>query len=416
MAVGARCRGVADYGSRCDRGVLHCDVFEENVSNLPSRRIAIVGARGVANYGGFETFVAELGPRLVREGFQVFCSQRGPGTAVSGTSYRGMKMLSFPFRFPKSGKLSRVFEVLYDFYFVLKCAIGLKCDTIYCLGVVSGFVLPILRLTRTRIMVNVDGIEWRRQKFGLLERCFLKSSFQACGIFADIIIIDNSQLIDHVPARYRPKSLFIPYGVCETNCHEGGNLSMVPHIGGGVLPLRQRGYWLVVARLEPENNIDMIIDAYLGSGSTSPLVIVGGFSSSAYETRIRALIRDSDDGRASVLFTGPIFNHEVLTSLRCNCRAYVHGHSVGGTNPSLLEAMSAGNVIAAHDNVFNREVCADTALYFDTSLSLREILTQIEIGSHGVQEMATRARFRALKDYRWDVVTEKYVEALSSLS
>ncbi len=367
----------------------------------------------MANYGGFETFVAGLGPRLVRRGFEVYCSQRAGDAAASPSAFHGMRLLSFPLRFPRSSKLGRVFEILYDCYFVLKCAFGLRCQTVYCLGVVSGFILPVARLFGVRTIVNVDGIEWRRQKFRSLERGFLRLSFHACGVFADNIIIDNGELLRYLPARYRRKAAFIPYGVSEIDCGDHAGLPVSTRAGMGPSPLSPRDYWLVVARLEPENSIEMMVDGYLGSRSKLPLVVVGGFSDPSYERQVRGKV-GSSEADMRVRLMGPVFDQRELAALRCNCRAYIHGHTVGGTNPSLLEAMSAGNVIAAHDNAFNREVCGDAATYFDSAVRLRDILDAIEKDPASFQELAARAKRRASENYRWEDVTERYVGLLTA--
>ncbi|HEX7392298.1 MAG TPA: DUF1972 domain-containing protein [Thermoplasmata archaeon] len=375
--------------------------------SLSSRRVAVIGARGVANYGGFETFVAELGPRLVDKGFEVYCSQRKSGDGSVRDEYLGMKIIQFPLRFPRSSKLARIFEILYDWYFALKCAFQLRCDVVFCLGVASGFLLPVLRLSKAMIVVNVDGIEWRRQKFSPLERTFVKMSFLASCVAADRLILDNLQLRPYVLRKSSWKALCIPYGARPLDCPDW-NPALLTSLGVKMDSIAQsHGYWLVVSRLEPDNSIHMIVEAYLSSKTLAPLVIVGSYSTTAYETSIDKMIQGSKKAK-SVLFTGSIFDSSVLDLLRCHCRAYIHGHSVGGTNPSLLEAMSAGNIIVAHDNVFNREVCSEDAFYFGSSVQLSAIIDDIDVHSQRYSSMGAKVRERAATNYQWSTIATLY--------
>lgn len=370
------------------------------------RKVAIIGARGVANYGGFETIVGQLAPGLVAKGYEVYCSHRRSEGAARA-KFEGASILYFPFRFPKSNKIGRMFEILYDWYFAIRCAFFMKCDTICCLGIAAGPILWLVRLSGARIAVNLDGLEWKRQKFHLLEKTYIQGAFLASCIWAHHLIIDNSRLASSIPEKYIRKSVFIPYGVTDRGCR-GWDLSVVQGYlekdGSFVMPGR---YWLVVARLEPENNVHTIVAAYSKSESKVPLVIVGDYSSPRYEEAVEGLTSTMPKGK-SVLFTGSIFNQDHLDMLRCNCLAYLHGHSVGGTNPSLLEAMSSRNMIVAHDNVFNREVANDCALYFKDSEDLARLLDSVENHRTDFAKLGEKAFARVESKYRWAEVVEAY--------
>jgi len=315
--------------------------------------------------------------------------------------------LYFPFRFPKSILLSRFFELLYDWYFLLMCSLWLKCDIVYCLGTGAGFALPISNLGRSKTIVNIDGVEWERAKFGRAQRNLIRWLFLFSYLFSDFILVDNRRLTDYVPVDFQKKTVFIPYGVTIPECTgidrelAEGKSKPVSYVPKG------EEYWLVVARLEPDNNIHTIVKAYSESRTKKHLLIVGSFSSNQYEARVREMLKELPEGK-NVAFSGSIFNQSHLTHLRCHAFAYVHGHSVGGTNPSLLEAMSVGRAIICHDNVFNREVCGGSALYFKEAEELARQMDSLEGNRELSARLGSEARDIAKTKYGWDGVVDAY--------
>ena len=379
-------------------------------------RVGIIGARGISNYGGFETVVGELAPRLAAMGYEVYCSHRRLAEGAMTAEFKGVKVLYFPFCFPAGHRGARLFEVLYDWYFLFKCAFVLRCDIVYCLGVASGPFLIATRLTRTKTCVNVDGLEWRRRKFGLADKAYLKLAFTTSCAFSNVCVLDNSQLKGYLDTKVVGKSAVIPYGVNSTTCGEWDGLVLEKYLEKGEgISVDSQGFLLVVARLEPENNIDVIVKAYSSSECTSPLLVVGDFSSPAFEEEIMTIANSVPEGKR-VLFTGSIFNRGDLEMLRCHCSAYIHGHSVGGTNPSLLEAMSAGDLIIAHDNVFNKEVCGDSALFFSNEQSLREAIDIIGTDSSQHRARRDKALDIVRKKYGWEDITSAYDKLFKRLS
>lgn len=373
-------------------------------------KLAIVGARGVGHHGGFETVVAELAPRLSDRGTAVYCSSRTSEGDHTAESFKGVRIMNFPLVFPKSYSIGKLFEVLYDSYFVIKARIGLGCDTVYCLGVASGFTLLLTKFCRGSTAVNVDGLEWRREKFGTVTRLFLWMSFLACCLGCDRIVLDNNALIEHVPKRFRRKIVCITYGVVPVDCSAASETALLT----GKVVLERGGYWLVVARLEPENNIHRIISAYLASGTRRPLVVVGDCSSPSYKESLESLARRSE-GEKRVVMPGSLYDRARLDALRCNCFAYIHGHSVGGTNPSLLEAMSARNLVICHDNPFNREVASDTALYFSDEQTLVEVLDRVERDWSTFSDLQDRARRRVEDNHGWDDIVIQHDRLFSEM-
>jgi rhamnosyltransferase len=379
------------------------------------RRVAIIGARGIANYGGFETFVGEVAPRLTSRGYEVICSHRMREDGADVKEFQGVKLAYFPFRFPKNSRFARLFEVLYDWYFAVKFSWFARVDVLYCLGIATGLITAFCRLSGTVVIVNVDGLEWKRAKFRLSDRIYIRLSYLASYFGSDRLILDNSKLVQHIPARPREKAIFIPYGVAPVTCPAWDDTLMSRCCDSASSVLSPGRYWLVVARLEPDNNIHTIVDAYMRSGSKIPLAIVGSFSSAKYESLLHQKLSFVPVGK-SVLLLGSIYNRRSLEMLRCHCAAYVHGHSVGGTNPSLLEGMSAGNVIISHDNEFNREVAGESAIYFTGADELARALDLVEHHPAEYSKLGEAMKARVSERYRWDDVVSSYDKLFEQLA
>ena len=378
------------------------------------RIIAIVGARGIANYGGFETVVAELAPRLQSNGYEVVCSARMSGTSVEDEVFKGVRVIHFPFRFPRSNRTGRLLEVLYDWYFLVRCSLFLRCDVVYCLGIAGGPILLLARSCGAATVVNLDGLEWKRPKFKMVERIYIRIAFLSSCIFSDRLILDNRKLMDFIPESVKPKAVFIPYGVSPRDRLHWDPSLPAKYVSGRSVNITSNGFWLVVARLEPDNNIHTIIEAYSRSKSRKPMIVVGSFSSLTYEESVTSIVSAMPAGK-EVVFLGSVFDQVHLTMLRCNCFAYIHGHSVGGTNPSLLEAMSWGNMILAHDNVFNRDVSEGNALFFRGVDDLANEMDLVDQAPERYTHLGTKVDEIARTRYRWDDVASAYDDLFKNL-
>jgi len=374
-------------------------------------KIAIIGARGIGNYGGFESVVSELGPSLVKRGYIVYCSCEKSGTENENKEYLGVRKIFFPIKPPANYTIRKVFEILYDMYFTIKCSFS--CDIIYALGLGANFSLLIPRLFGKVSIVNVDGLEWRRSKFNLIEKILLKIMFLMCCISSSLIIVDNKELIGYISQRFHKKTVFIPYGVNPVNyvswdSKRLDNLKTLQEKSAII----QNEYWLVVSRLEPENNIHTIVEGFIKSETPMPLVIIGDFTSEIYKKRVSSLISNS---KRQVLFLGSIYDPYTLNMFRQNCFGYFHGHSVGGTNPSLLEAMVMENIIIAHDNEFNREVGGNAVLYFTTIEDLKNRIELIEKNPWQYSEFRKSTLSRVELNYSWENIIDEYDSRFSNL-
>jgi rhamnosyltransferase len=371
-----------------------------------SKKVAIIGARGISNWGGFETAAREIAPRLVERGYDVYCSCEKNSCNLD--TYKGVKMIYFPIRMPKNYELRKIFEVLYDLYFMIRCPTALNCDIIYSLGYNANLLTLFPRLFRKKIVFNVAGVEWERSKFGKVQQKLVRLLFVLASVGTHHIIIDHEKLKSYVPSRYRDKVVYLSYGADEQIVPPWDTRRLTDHAGSKeALNISPNEYWLVVARLEPDQQIRTIVDAYLQSTSTKPLVVVGDFSSEKYEQAVTEALQNVPRDKR-VIFTGGIYDQDLLTMLRHNCFAYIHGHSKGGTNPSLLEAMINRKTIIADGNKFNRGVCRDFALYFKNPDELQYQMGMIESDPWKYVEMRNKAYERVRAEYSWDKVADQY--------
>lgn len=372
-------------------------------------KLSIIGSRGIpANYGGFEVFTEELSTRLVKKDYEVVVTCETQ-TNNRLDCFKGVKLFHFPYKSPNSYALRKLFEAMTDIYFLAKLA--KKSDVIYLLGMTAGWAtaIPYLLNRKVKVVINIDGVEWKRDKFNAIEKAFLKVNTRIAEIFCDYIIVDAQGMRNYIKKQSLKKAVFIPYGVADQQIYKWDITRVRSLLSRKNLPntIQINNYWLVVARLEPENNIHTIVEGFLSSKSHKNLVIIGNYTDPNYQRRVEDMV--SKAGGERVLFLGGIYQDEILLNmLRQNCFAYIHGHSVGGTNPSLLEAMSMGSVIVAHSNEFNHEVCEDTAVYFDTADSLKMIVEAIEADPNNYTHLKKEATDRVKENYSWDDVSEQY--------
>src|SRR5665647_906892 len=291
--------------------------------------------------------LADLAPRLVQKGYCVRCSCEKPARGKRISEYKGATLDYFALKPPANYTMRKAFELLYDFFFVLYYA--LICDVVYMLGIYGGVALFLPRLLGKEVIVNADGLEWKRAKYHIVERGIIILFFAVSLNLATKIIVDNRALRQFIGPRHHSKLSCIPYGVSDQQALPWNAATLGKYVSeklerGALEPGK---YWLLVARLEPENNIDVIVKGFAQAKPKYPLIVVGDFTSERYQ---RTVHEQALNGTAAIHFLGAIYDSEALWMLRQHCLAYIHGHSVGGTNPSLLEAMRSKNLILAHDN------------------------------------------------------------------
>lgn len=369
------------------------------VQKTRALRVAILGTRGIpAQYGGFETFAEQLSLRLVERGHHVTVYAESAGGPAIDDVYRGVRVRYISL--PSWGPVSVIgFDVrcLWD--------ARKRFDLVYMLGYGAAFACWLPQLYSTPVWINIDGLEWARSKWSVMARAYLRAMEWFTSKVATRVIADAQAMVMHFQQSYgrTTSCTYIAYGApCIYRASETDLLA-----GLGV---RAGGYLLVVARIEPENHVLEIIKGVQASGITLPLLIVGDHQRQT--PYCRSLVKSDLRG---VQLVGGVFDSGLLQQLRLGASAYIHGHSVGGTNPSLLEAMGCGNVVLAHDNPFNREVLGDVGFYFSSPAELAVELNRfIQMPEPERKVRSLRAREIVDARYTWDLIADEYEKLMLS--
>jgi glycosyltransferase involved in cell wall biosynthesis len=366
------------------------------VSGSVNRVLRILGTRGVpAAHSGFETFAESLALYLVAQGWRVvvYCQEDGGGPVLEDT-WQGVERVRIPVS--QSGPWG---TIVFDWRATWHAAE--HRDLCLTLGYNTAVFCGVLRLKGIPNLINMDGIEWRRLKWGPVAKTwFWLNDWIGCWV-GNHLVADHPEIKAHLMSRVAPEKITtIPYGA--------ERLTWAP-----VEPLRALGlepgrYLTLIARPEPENSILEIVRSFSAKARGYQLVVLGKYKpeSNVYH---RSVI---DAAGAEVKFVGAIFDKTLLRSLRFHCVAYVHGHSVGGTNPSLVEALGAGNAVIARDNRFNRWVAKDSAVYFDSSESFMARLEEILTTDRILPLLREASRKRFDEAFTWEKVLSAYESLL----
>lgn len=369
-------------------------------------RVAILGSRGIpARYGGFETFAEQLALGLVRAGMDVtvFAEAAADHPAPPAFDYQGIRVQPIPLR-----TLGPATTIWYDLVCLWHARRGF--DVVYMLGYGAAFACWLPRCWGAQVWINMDGLEWKRSKWHPLARAYLRGMEACMARVATRVLADAQAIQRYYQARYPTGApvTFIPYGAhlpATADTREGLTAQLQ------TWHLAPDAYLLIVARMEPENHILEMLQAYLAVADRLPwpLVVVGEHrATNAYCARLRQLNHDQ------IRFIGPVYDAAQLTALRRGARAYLHGHSVGGTNPSLLEAMACSNLVMAHDNPFNREVLGEDGLYFSASATLSTLLEELTQLEDRARQRHRQAVFTKVQSaYSWPGVIAAYVALIA---
>lgn len=350
-------------------------------------KLAILGTRGVPPaYGGFETFAAELGTRLVARGHEVsvYCRTPGPET------WNGIRRIVLP------AASHKYLETVSHAFLSAADALRRHFDAVLVCNAANAFVLPLLRAARIPVAINVDGIERKRRKWNALGRAVYASGEAFSVSFANAVIADAEVIARYYRETYAASPVVIPYGA---EFPEEEDSDVLARLG-----VRAREYILYVSRFEPENNPLEVVQAYEKLTDAPPLLMVG---QGLYARELVTELHRHESAR--VRFPGAIYGRDYRT-LQRNALIYVQATEVGGTHPALIEAMASGGAVLIHDTPENREVAGDTAGCFalrpkeTLSGMLREWLSNPLIR----EDFRTRARSRARESYSWERVTDAY--------
>ncbi len=354
-------------------------------------KIAILGTRGIPNnYGGFEQNAENLSVHWVKKGHEVvvYNTDEHP---YKQKEWNGVKIKHI---FARESKLGIWGTCIYDFL-CLKDAISEDFDIILNMGYVpSALFFSLKKRTKAKFVTNMDGLEWKRAKWNNFLKKFIKFCERRAIILSDALISDNLGIRDYYMMVYDKNSYYIPYGATLFNDPDEKILEK--------FSLKKFSYYMLVARLEPENNIETILDGYVMSRASEPFIVVGRTN-----TKFGRYLTKKYMNNHKIEFVGAIYDYSVLSTLRWYSKLYFHGHSVGGTNPSLLEAMASNAFIAAHENPFNRYVLGNDAFYFKTTKDVASIIRRY---NDDFREVFIHNNRRKIKEiYNWEKVSEDYL-------
>lgn len=361
-------------------------------------RIAILGTRGIPNrYGGFERFAEEVAYEFSRLGHQVFVTCPSGGYFLHRLSEG---VFTVQLKVPKVF-IANLGTLYYDFV-SLQWAQKNDVDVIIeCGHSFSPLLFFFSKTIRKKIVTNPDGIEYKRQKWGYFARKYLLLSERLAFMFSAQIVCDNRALVEYYSAKYNRNLIYIPYGA-----HP---LESIPSKNSIVDIVPKGDYYLLISRITPENNIKSILSYFAHSGKVC--LIVGNLTTK-YARRIKRLY----DGYTNIIFLGAIYDQQILNSLRFYCKAYIHGHSAGGTNPSLLEAMACGCIIIAHNNPFNRDILGEQGFYFSNETTLGDAISQFEkLNDIEVNKIKKQNVKTIEHNFLWENVALAYIEVIESL-
>ncbi len=364
------------------------------------KKLAILGSRGVpAAHGGFETFAEKLSLYLVEKGWEVtvYCQEEGKGPVFTDT-WEGVQRVHIPV-----SRGDAVGTVVFDWKAIWHASRHHRLTLT--LGYNTALFCILLRLRGVTNLINMDGVEWRRDKWSAAGRAWLYLNERAGCLLGNHLIADHPEIEKHLQTRVSARKItMILYGAEDITAADETVLRK--------LGLTPGGYALVVARPEPENSILEIVQAFSARKRGVKLVVLGNLNprENAYH---RAILEAAGD---EVTFPGAIYDKDVLAALRFYTRLYIHGHTVGGTNPSLVEALGAGSPVLAHDNAYNRWVAGPGAAYFTDQESCAKMLDELLNDSARIEEMSEWSRRRFRESFRWDTVLQAYEQILLDVS
>lgn len=353
-----------------------------------SLKIGILGSRGIPNaYGGFEECAQHLAMGLVDKGHEVFVYNSSLHPYKEKT-WKGVNIVHCK---DWEDRLDAAGQFIYDFNCIAD-ARKRNYDILLQLGYTSNSVWHWLWPKNSINIVNMDGLEWKRTQYSKLTRAFIKKAESWAAKNGDCLVADSPGIQQHISDTYQKRSVFIPYGAQAFTTPDASLLNqfhLVPH-----------QYYLVVSRLEPENNIEMIVEGFLKSKTKHDLIIVGK------ENKFGKIWRQKYASE-KVKFIGAVYDKTLLNNLRYFSKLYFHGHSVGGTNPSLLEAMACQCNISAHNNIFNNAILENNADYFSNSGEVTAVLNTESYAIESISRKQTNMN-KITETYKWEKIVDAY--------
>jgi glycosyltransferase involved in cell wall biosynthesis len=372
----------------------------ENRKMMKNKRIAIIGTVGLpAKYGGFETLADHLVSNLSdKYDFTVYCSKKKYKKEERLASYKGAKLQYIPL------EANGIQSIPYDSVSILHAL--MKNDVLLILGVAGAWLIPFIRFfTNKKVIISIDGIEWKRDKWPLPAKLYLWWSEMIAVKYSHIDISDNESIQDYTALRYKTLSRVIAYGADHT-------LKVLPTTEDEEkYPFLKTKYAVKVCRIEPENNVHVVLEAFKIK-KNMPLVLVGNWNNSPYGQKLKETYKDA----ANIHLFDPIYDQREIDLIRGNAALYIHGHSAGGTNPSLVEAMYLKLPVLAFKVSYNVTTTEGKAIYFSSTEDLVEQLNSVT--PQELNKIAAKMALISERRYNWKTISGLYEllikEALSS--
>lgn len=365
---------------------------------MNKKHIIILGIRGVpAQHGGFETFAEYLCRYLVAHDWRVtvYCQEDGAGS-VYKSEWEGVKRIHIPVK--NSGPIG---TIIFDLKSVIH---SLRHKGVFLtLGYNTAVFNLLHRLMGKSNVINMDGIEWKRQKWSLIGKTWFWINERLGCWFGNHLVADHPEIENHLATRVsRNKITMIPYGGKEIL---GADESILQEYG-----IEKNNYAIVIARAEPENSILEVVTAFSSKKRGANLVVLGNYAPEKNQYHKAVLDAASEE----VIFPGAIYESDKIAALRYFSLVYVHGHQVGGTNPSLIEALGAGNAVLAHDNLFNRWVAKEGAIYFRDISTASKSFDEVWSNDELVETLRSASRDNFNNNFQWDFILDQYEQLLIS--
>ncbi|MDF0541021.1 DUF1972 domain-containing protein [Sphingobium sp. H39-3-25] len=367
----------------------------EVISVPDQRKLIILGIRGIpAAHGGFETFAERLALWMRDAGWEVtvYCQGSDSGKREESV-WEGIRRIHIPVKLDNApGTIEFDYKATKD---ALK-----QPGIVLTLGYNTGFLSTWLRMKGRTNYINMDGLEWKRAKYAFGPKAFLWVNERLAAMSGTKLIADHPAIADHLATRTkRDRITVIPYGA-----HD---ITQADHSALEPLGLADTSFFTVIARPEPENSVLEIVRAFSEKPRGCKLAVLGRYSEShAYQAEVLAA------AGPEVVFTGPVYDSRSVSALRFYSLAYIHGHQVGGTNPSLVEALGAGNAVIAHENPFNRWVAGEAGLYFFDQKSCEQHISHIIEDEMLRKKLSAAARARWADGLTWPDILTSYQKLL----
>lgn len=354
-------------------------------------KIAILGTRGIPNhYGGFEQFAEFFSVYLVEKGHEVYC-YNSHNHKFQEKTFHGVNIIH---QNDPEHKFGTFGQFIYDYNCIMDSR-KRDFDIILQLGYTSNSIWFFLLPKKPIIITNMDGLEWKRTKYSKPVQQFLKFAERLAAISSDYLVSDSIGIEKFLKDKYKKESTYIAYGAYP---FDSPNEDFLKEYN-----VEKENFNMIMARFEPENNLDMVLEGVAQSNDKTPILVIG-----KHETKYGEYLKNKFKSFENIRFLGGIYNLEHLNNLRYFSKLYFHGHSVGGTNPSLLEAMASKALVIAHNNDFNKGILKENGIYFSNPSEVKNILESVK-KIDNLQKVQNNYQ-AIIKDFNWEKINGQYLQ------